>query len=501
MSVLPVAPYSARYSPAMRPAQLPVPVQSSRAPTAAPKSRSIGHYVLGKTIGEGTFGKVKVGTHILTGEKVAIKILEKEKIVDVADVERVSREIHILKLIRNPHVIQLYEIIETHRQLYLIMEFASGGELFDHIVESQRLKEHEAIKFLRQIVSGVEVIHRNFVVHRDLKPENLLLDGNKNLKIVDFGLSNTFKPGNLLKTACGSPCYAAPEMIAGKRYVPELCDVWSIGVILFAMVCGHLPFEDQNTAVLYKKILSGEVNYPAFLSPRLLSLLKGMLTTDPNKRFNLEKVKNHDWTLSEAAGRGCRVSRCRGCRDWRDETVWDDEILQQLGKFDFPRELAVKCLQANKHNHLTTTYYLLLSRKIKNTPETSQNTEPSNIAKPLHKTVLALPHPQPLHKPAVLRPAVQTDFQISQCMIIVSPETNKELRELAVSVAKALHTQKCFFRQTSPLALSCQRQTVRFEVELVRQPGNRNIVRFKRTLGNPQIYKQIAAEVLGLISF
>ena len=144
--------------------------QPARVPTAAPKSRSIGHYVLGKTIGEGTFGKVKVGTHILTGEKVAIKILEKEKIIDVADVERVSREIHILKLIRNPHVIQLYEIIETHRQLYLIMEFASGGELFDHIVESQRLKEHEASKFLRQIVAGVEVIHRNLVVHRDLKP-------------------------------------------------------------------------------------------------------------------------------------------------------------------------------------------------------------------------------------------------------------------------------------------------------------------------------------------
>lgn len=168
-------------------------------------TKSIGHYIIGKTIGEGTFGKVKLGTHILTGDKVAVKVLEKERITDVADVERVSREIYILKLIRHPNIIQLYEILETPKQLYLIMEYANGGELFDYIVAKSRIDETEARKFFQQIISGINYIHKLNIVHRDMKPENLLIDSNNNLKIVDFGLSNTFKDEELLKTACGSP--------------------------------------------------------------------------------------------------------------------------------------------------------------------------------------------------------------------------------------------------------------------------------------------------------
>ena len=181
--------------------------------------------MISKTIGEGTFGKVKLATHILTGEKVAVKILEKAKIIDVNDVERVAREIHILKMIRHPNIIQLYEIIETPKQLYLIMEYASGGELFEYIVSHTRIKELEACVLFQQIIAGVEYITKLNIVHRDLKPENLLLDHKKQIKIVDFGLSNTYKPGTTLKTACGSPCYAAPEMIAGKRYQGSQVDI------------------------------------------------------------------------------------------------------------------------------------------------------------------------------------------------------------------------------------------------------------------------------------
>jgi len=181
------------------------------------KAKSIGNYILGKTLGEGTFGKVKLATHILTGEKVAIKILEKDRIIDVSDVERVAREIYILKFIRHPNIIQLYEIIETPKQLFLVTEYISGGELFDYIVANTRVEEKEASKFFHQIIAGVEYIHKLKIVHRDLKPENLLLDYNKNIKIVDFGLSNTYGENELLKTACGSPCYAAPEMIGGKK--------------------------------------------------------------------------------------------------------------------------------------------------------------------------------------------------------------------------------------------------------------------------------------------
>lgn len=226
---------------------------ASGGPSGQPtkNSRSIGHYIIGKNIGEGTFGKVKLGTHILTGEKVAIKILEKRKIVEEADVQRVSREIEILKMIRHPNIIQLFEIIETPKQLFLIMEYVSGGELFDYIVKKQKLTEQEACKYFQQIICGVEYLHELGIVHRDLKPENLLLDYQNNLKLVDFGLSNTYKPGETLKTACGSPCYAAPEMIEGKNYYGSRVDIWSCGVILFAMVAGYLPFEDKDTSKLY----------------------------------------------------------------------------------------------------------------------------------------------------------------------------------------------------------------------------------------------------------
>lgn len=149
--------------------------------------------LIGRDLGKGTFGKVKVGTHILTGEKVAVKILEKEKIVDVSDVERVAREIHILKIVRHPHVVQLYETIETSKELYLIMEYARGGELFEYIVNRKRVKERDAARFFHHIISGIEYLHKLGVCHRDLKPENLLMDEHNNIKIVDFGLSNTYK--------------------------------------------------------------------------------------------------------------------------------------------------------------------------------------------------------------------------------------------------------------------------------------------------------------------
>jgi len=157
------------------------------------------------------------------------------------------------------------------------MEYASGGELFDYIVKNTWVSESEACKFFQQIVEGAEYVHKIDIVHRDLKPENLLLDYNRNIKIVDFGLSNTFKEGELLKTACGSPCYAAPEMIEGKKYDGEKVDIWSMGVILYALVCGFLPFEDPNTANLYKKILSGEFSIPKFIGSEVADLIKKIL--------------------------------------------------------------------------------------------------------------------------------------------------------------------------------------------------------------------------------
>lgn len=250
---------------------------------------------LGRDLGKGTFGKVRVGTHLLTDEKVAVKILEKDKIVDSSDVDRVSREINILKILRHPVVVQLYEIIESEKELFLIMEYARGGELFEFIVSHKRVREKEAAKFLQQIISGIEYLHKLGICHRDLKPENLLMDDYNNIKIVDFGLSNIYKPGETLKTACGSPCYAAPEMVAGKRYDGLSADIWSCGVILYAMVCGYLPFEDPKTNLLYKKILNAEYTIPDFVSPDCADLIRKILNTDPAQRYTLTDIKSHTW--------------------------------------------------------------------------------------------------------------------------------------------------------------------------------------------------------------
>lgn len=175
------------------------------------------------------------------------------------------------------------------------MEYASGGELFDYIVKRKKLKEPEACKFLQQIISGVEYIHKCGICHRDLKPENLLLDEQRNIKIVDFGLSNTYTENSTLKTACGSPCYAAPEMIAGKKYHGLGSDIWSCGIILYAMTCGYLPFEDPNTNKLYKKILACDYTLPGSLSTGLKDLTKRILNTEPKNRITIQEIRQHEW--------------------------------------------------------------------------------------------------------------------------------------------------------------------------------------------------------------
>lgn len=305
-----------------------------------------------------------MGTHLLTDEKVAVKILEKDKIVDVSDVERVAREIHILKILRHPVVVQLYEIVETDNELYLIMEYARGGELFEYIVSHKRVREKEAARFMHQIVSGIEYLHKLGICHRDLKPENLLMDDYNNIKIVDFGLSNTYRNGETLKTACGSPCYAAPEMVAGKKYVGLPADIWSCGVILYAMVCGYLPFEDPKTNVLYKKILNADYTIPEFVSEECADLIRKILNTDPNERFTLDDIKGHPW-----------YQQIKSVKDYSGILIGqhnpiptDLNILENvLAKYRLDKTFKESRaeIESNRHNSLTTTYYLTLKRFIR----------------------------------------------------------------------------------------------------------------------------------------
>jgi serine/threonine protein kinase len=236
------------------------------------------------------------------------------------------------------------------------MEYASGGELFDYIVSNSRLEDKEACKLYHQILAGIEYIHKLGVVHRDLKPENLLLDSNKNIKIVDFGLSNTYKPGELLQTACGSPCYAAPEMIAGNKYSGSRVDLWSSGVILFAMVSGYLPFEDPNTSELYKKILNCEYETPEWVGNLTKSMISSILNTDPETRYTISQIRAHPWykQIPSVQSEGILVGYT--------PIPINKEILNKLAAYNFDIEHSQKCIEANKHNHITTTYYLLLKK-------------------------------------------------------------------------------------------------------------------------------------------
>ncbi|OQV19619.1 5'-AMP-activated protein kinase catalytic subunit alpha-2 [Hypsibius exemplaris] len=259
----------------------------------------IGHYILGETLGTGTFGKVKVARHQVTGHKVAVKILNRQKIKSLDVVGKIRREIQNLKLFRHPHIIKLYQVISTPTDIFMIMEYVSGGELFDYIVKHGRLKETEARRFFQQIISGVAYCHRHMVVHRDLKPENLLLDFKLNVKIADFGLSNMMMDGEFLRTSCGSPNYAAPEVISGKLYAGPEVDIWSCGVILYALLVGALPFDDEHVPTLFRKIKSGVFPIPSSLSQSVVSLLCHMLQVDPIKRSSIQDIRNHEWFMKD----------------------------------------------------------------------------------------------------------------------------------------------------------------------------------------------------------
>lgn len=327
------------------------------------QTTSIGNYLLSKTIGEGTFGKVKVGVHILTGERVAVKVLEKDRIVDKGDVKRVSREIQILKHIQHPNLIHLLEVIEKPRHLYLVTEHIAGGELFDYIVRNGRLAEDVGCRLFRQIMLAVDACHAMNVIHRDLKPENMMVDDALNLKLIDFGLSNTSE-GELLATACGSPCYAAPEMIAGKRYNGPLADIWSLGVCLFAMLCGFLPFEDANTPALYRSILNGEYTLPDFLSDDAKALIRGMLTVDPTQRFTTKAIYSHPWFV-KAIREPVPPALTMNVDALRDAltTKIDPRVLQLMEQVGFSREQVEADIRARKRNHCTATFFLLVRRK------------------------------------------------------------------------------------------------------------------------------------------
>eukprot|EP00051_Salpingoeca_urceolata_P014588 m.186078 g.186078 ORF g.186078 m.186078 type:complete len:532 (-) comp18129_c0_seq2:131-1726(-) len=322
----------------------------------------IGQYVLQETLGTGSFGKVKRAEHAITGHVVAVKILNREKVKSLDMVAKIKREIQILKMFRHPHIIKLYQVISSATDIFLVMEYVSGGELFEYILKHGKLSEKAGRKFFQQIVSGVDYCHRHMVVHRDLKPENLLLDDKLNVKIADFGLSNIMSDGDFLKTSCGSPNYAAPEVISGHLYAGPEVDVWSCGVILYVLLCGKLPFDDEYVPYLFKKIKSGIFSVPPTLSSEAQTLVKAMLRVDPLKRATLSFIKEHPWFQVDLPD---YISHLFQSDTLETQSDFDEEAISIIRqRFQMLRDHVIEALRKrDATNQVVVAYDLILDNK------------------------------------------------------------------------------------------------------------------------------------------
>ncbi|GMR45168.1 hypothetical protein PMAYCL1PPCAC_15363, partial [Pristionchus mayeri] len=318
-----------------------------------------GQYVLHDEIGAGGFGKVRLATHLLTGQSVAIKIIDKKAIGD--DLPRVKTELEALRTLQHQNICRLYQEIETEEKFFLIMEYCSGGEMFDYIVRKAKLEESEARHFFRQLVQAIAYIHDKGFAHRDLKPENLLLTEDLHLKVIDFGLcakpSGVFKP---LETACGSPAYAAPELIKGTPYYGNEADIWSMGVLLYALLCGTLPFEDDNMQGLYRKIMRGSYPVPDHLTPCSRQLLSRMLQVDPGQRITVKELLDHPWLN----------------KNYQIKIKWNSIYDKSFVDVDVAKEMSwswnrgleemTGLIKEWRFDYLTATYFILLNLKMKN---------------------------------------------------------------------------------------------------------------------------------------
>lgn len=257
----------------------------------------MGKYELGRLLGQGTFAKVYHARNINSGQSVAVKVIDKEKVMRIGLINQIKREISVMRLVRHPNIVQLYEVMASKTKIYFAMEYVKGGELFNKVAKG-RLKEDVARKYFQQLIAAVDYCHSRGVYHRDLKPENLLLDEIGNLKVSDFGLSALFeskRQDGLLHTTCGTPAYVAPEVISKRGYDGEKADIWSCGVVLFVLLAGYLPFHDSNLMEMYRKISKGEFNYPQWFPPEVRKLLSRILDPNPRLRITLSKLMDNSW--------------------------------------------------------------------------------------------------------------------------------------------------------------------------------------------------------------
>ncbi|XP_062844895.1 serine/threonine-protein kinase SIK2a isoform X2 [Trichomycterus rosablanca] len=392
----------------------------------------VGFYEIERTLGKGNFAVVKLARHRITKSEVAIKIIDKTQL-DAANLEKIYREVEIMKLLDHPHIIKLYQVMETKNMLYLVTEYAKNGEIFDYLAGRGRLSEAEARRKFWQILSAVEYCHERGIVHRDLKAENLLLDANMNIKIADFGFGNFFQPGEPLTTWCGSPPYAAPEVFEGQKYEGPQLDIWSMGVVLYVLVCGALPFDGPSLPVLRQRVLEGRFRIPYFMTEDCEHLIRRMLVLDPAKRLALRQIRLHRWMVQEVPPQKPQLNRpALG--------VYSEQVLRLMHSLGIDQHKSLESLQNKSYNHFAAIYYLLVERLKAHRSSfpveqrlNAVQRRPSTVAEQtvLKASVPALQPTRHLRSPLLLQTSTET-FSFPQC----SASTDQALMEEEVATPK-----------------------------------------------------------------
>ena len=319
--------------------------------------KQIGNYRLGEEIGSGAFGKVILGLHIITGEKVAIKILDKLILNQTPeDYILVKQELNILKIVKHKYIVQLYEILETPQHIFIIMEYCEGQDIMDYILTRSRLSEDESLKYFQQLINALYYLHDQNITHRDIKIDNLLLDRNLDLKLIDFGLSTKYRDDRLLSQPCGTVVYAAPEVLDCREYHGMLADVWSSGIVLFGMLSGFLPFGDPDDEINKKLILKGKINFPNFLSREVKDLLKHMLDINPLNRYTLEDIIAHPWFNKK------KYKLIPGIVIGIHKIPVDEKIVNLCVTYNVDKDKVRNSVINNKFNTESALYYLLVKK-------------------------------------------------------------------------------------------------------------------------------------------
>ena len=319
--------------------------------------KQIGDYTLGTELGSGAFGKVVLGKHIQTNEPVAIKILDKMILSHTPDdYQSVKQEINILKSVKHKHIVQLYDVLQTPRHIFIIMEYCEGKDLLDYILTKSKLSEEESLKYFHQLINALFYLHSQNIAHRDIKIDNMLLDRNRDLKLVDFGLSTKYPDDNLLDQPCGTVVYAAPEVLQGREYHGMLADVWSSGIVLYGMLSGYLPFGDQDDEVNRINIISGKITYPSYFSNCVKDLLMHMLDLDPMTRYTLQEVRAHPWfNLID-------YKLIPGIIIGYNVIPVDEKILDLCVTYNCDKDKVRESIINNKYNSDSALYYLLIKK-------------------------------------------------------------------------------------------------------------------------------------------